>query len=41
MPQLILAGHTAPEAEKWATLIPAYEQVSSQAVSAFASALTT
>lgn len=41
VPQLILAGHTASDAQKWASLIPAYLQASSQAVSAFASALTT
>ncbi|MFG2333990.1 hypothetical protein ACGFMM_30835 [Streptomyces sp. NPDC048604] len=40
VPQLILAGHTAPDAEKWAARIPAYQQADPAAVTAFATSLT-
>ncbi|MEU1281270.1 hypothetical protein [Streptomyces sp. NPDC005805] len=40
VPQLVLAGHTAAEAEEWAGRVPAYRQADDTAVSAFATALT-
>jgi hypothetical protein len=40
VPQLILAGHTANDAEKWAGQVPAYQQADDTAINAFATALT-
>ncbi|TLQ42239.1 hypothetical protein [Streptomyces marianii] len=40
IPQLILAGHTAQEAEKWVDQVPAYQQADKAAINLFAAALT-
>lgn len=40
VPQLILAGHTAEDAEKYALLVPAYREAPEEAVTSFAVALT-
>ncbi|NUK02941.1 hypothetical protein HRW23_34520 [Streptomyces lunaelactis] len=40
VPQLVLAGHTAHDAEKWAGQVPAYQQADDTAINAFATALT-
>ncbi|MEU2115120.1 hypothetical protein ABZ567_05575 [Streptomyces sp. NPDC016459] len=41
VPQLILAGHTSENAEKHATRIPAYRDAPGNAITAFASSITT
>ncbi|MEU6709791.1 hypothetical protein [Streptomyces wuyuanensis] len=40
IPQLILAGHTAHEAEKWGDQVPAYQQADKAAINLFAASLT-
>lgn len=40
VPQLLMCGHTPEQAEKWAGQIPAYRNAPGEAVTAFASSLT-